>query len=242
MSAPPERGRSGQRSQPSAGVEATIGRPEGKRGRPSGRRIWRNCLLGAVGGLIILAIFGLLGSRGNVFRASMASAYAAFAMLAATLILGPINVLRRRRNPVSTYLRRDIGIWAAALALVHVVLGLQVHMGGRFWLYFVYPANEARLLPMRHDLFGLANDTGLAAMLVLALLLTLSNNAALRALGPLRWKGLQRWNYGAFALTIVHGAAYQVLERRELLFVAVASAVVLTVVSLQVAGVRRRLL
>jgi DMSO/TMAO reductase YedYZ heme-binding membrane subunit len=114
-------------------------------------------------------------------------------------------------------------------------------MSGRFWLYFVYPADEGRLLPVRYDLFGLANYTGLMAILVLALLLALSNNASLRALGRQRWKALQRWNYAAFALTAVHGIAYQVLERREFLFVAIGSAVLLGVLTVQVAGLRREL-
>jgi methionine sulfoxide reductase heme-binding subunit len=192
-------------------------------------------------GLVMLGIFGLLGSPDGLFRASMASAYASLGMLAATLLLGPLNVLRGRPNPVSTYMRRDVGIWAGVLALAHVVFGLQVHMSGRFWLYFVYPADEAHLLAIRHDLFGLANYTGLAAMLVLALLLTLSNNASLRTLGTRRWKGLQRWNYGAFTLMAVHGIAYQILERREFLFVEIGLAVVLAVVALQVSGLRREL-
>jgi methionine sulfoxide reductase heme-binding subunit len=214
----------------------------GSRKRLRMSRVRRNFVLAAISGLLVFGIFELLGSRGDgLFRASMASAYAALVMFGATLIIGPLNVLRGRPNPVSTYLRRDIGISAALLALVHVLLGLQVHMGGRFWLYFVYPADGARLLPVRHDLFGLANHTGLAATLALALLLTLSNNASLRALGRRRWKGLQRWNYGAFALTVVHGIAYQVLERRDLLFVGTESVVVLAVVMLQLAGLRRGL-
>jgi sulfoxide reductase heme-binding subunit YedZ len=171
----------------------------------------------------------------------MASAYASLVMFAATLIIGPLNVLHGRPNPISTYLRRDIGIWAALLAVCHFVLGLQVHLRGRMWLYFVYPSDEAHIQPIRHDLFGLANYTGLAAMLVLALLLALSNNASLRKLGGRRWKELQRWNYGAFVLTVVHGGAYEVLEQRELLFVAAGSAAVLAVVTLQVAGLRRGL-
>jgi sulfoxide reductase heme-binding subunit YedZ len=205
------------------------------------RRIWRHAALAVTSGLAMLAIFGILGSRDGVFRASMASAYAALGMLGVTLALGPLNVLRGRPNPASTYLRRDVGIWAGVLALGHVAFGLQVHMSGRFWLYFVYPLDEAHLLPVRYDLFGLANSTGLVASLVLALLLTLSNNGSLRALGTRRWKSLQRWNYGAFVLIVVHGIAYQVLERRELLFVAIGFAVVLAVVTLQVAGLCREL-
>jgi methionine sulfoxide reductase heme-binding subunit len=217
------------------------GQPKGAgfRRRARGRRVWRHSLLAAASSVLMLGVFEVLSSPDRLFRASMASAYAALVMFGSTLIIGPLNVLRERPNPVSTYLRRDIGIWAALLALAHVVFGLQVHMRGRMWLYFVYPAEESHFLPIRIDPFGLANYTGLAAMLVLALLLTLSNNTSLRALGTRRWKKLQRWNYGAFALTVVHGIAYQVIERRELLFVASGFAALLTVVTLQAAGLRR---
>src|SRR5262245_25339198 len=42
-------------------------------------------------------------------------------LLAVTLLLGPANLLLRRRNPVSTYLRRDVGIWTAIFSIVHVI-------------------------------------------------------------------------------------------------------------------------
>ena len=41
-------------------------------------------------------------------RWSMATAYVGLALLGATLALGPLSVLRRRPNPVSTDLRRDV--------------------------------------------------------------------------------------------------------------------------------------
>src|SRR3954467_12272387 len=67
-------------------------------------------------------------------RLSMATAYAALAFLAASLALGTWNVLTRRPNPVSFDLRRDIGIWAGVLALLHTVIGLTVHLRGRTWM------------------------------------------------------------------------------------------------------------
>ncbi|MBA4159583.1 MAG: hypothetical protein H0X65_19215, partial [Gemmatimonadetes bacterium] len=47
------------------------------------------------------------------------------------------------------------------------------------------------------------------------LLLALSNDLSLRLLKAGRWKTLQRWNYALFALTVVHGIAYQVIEDRK---------------------------
>lgn len=176
---------------------------------------------------------------GMMFGLSMATAYTGLLLLAISLLLGPWNVLRSRPNPVSTDLRRDVGIWAGILSLAHVVFGLQVHMRGRMWTYFVFGSEERFGGLPRCDLFGLANYTGLAATLVLAGLLALSNDRSLRRLGAQRWKALQRWNYAAFALVALHGAAYQWMETRAPLFVVVFGLVVLLVVSLQVAGFRR---
>ena len=69
-------------------------------------------------------------------RFSMATAYAGVIFLGMSLWLGPWNVLRRRANPVSSDLRRDISIWAGILALVHTAVGLTVHLRGRMWMYF----------------------------------------------------------------------------------------------------------
>lgn len=151
-----------------------------------------------------------------MFRASMATAYVGLGLLALTLLLGPINVLRARPNPVSTDVRRDLGIWAGLVAVVHVVVGLQVHAIGEPWLYFLWPSGDWRWWPFRYDLAGAANYAGLGATLVLLLLLAISNDRSLRRLGAARWKAWQRLNYLAFALVAVHGVAYQRIEGRPI--------------------------
>lgn len=156
-----------------------------------------------------------------MFRASMATAYVGLALMALTLLLGPANVLRGRPNPLSTDPRRDFGIWAGLVGIAHVVVGLQVHVPGRPWLYFLWPASEAHVLPIRYDFAGIANYTGLAAAVLLVGLLLLSNDRALRRLGPARWKSLQRLNYLAFALVATHGVTYQLIERRSFSWVSI---------------------
>jgi sulfoxide reductase heme-binding subunit YedZ len=120
--------------------------------------------------------------RDWISRASFATAYPALVLLAITLWIGPWNLLRARRTPVSTDLRRDIGIWAAIVGLTHAIVGQCVHLRGRPWLYYVYD-NSGHLLPFRHDLFGWANYTGLFGSLILLALVATSNDLALRALG-----------------------------------------------------------
>lgn len=166
----------------------------------------------------------------------MASAYASLLLLATTLMIGPWYRLRDRPNPISSYLRRDIGIWAGMLGIVHVIVGLQVHLDGKFWLYFLPPPDAKYHFPLRIDAFGLTNHAGLLAGLLLLMLLALSNNASLRALGAVRWKRLQRWNYTVAALVVVHGAVYQLIEKRALGFVLLFSAIVALAFAFQVAG------
>lgn len=172
-----------------------------------------------------------------VFRLSMGTGYAGLGLLTGTLLLGPLNILRKRPNPVSTDLRRDVGIWAALVSIVHIVIGWQVHFRGQPWKYLF---DGAVLWQFRLDFFGLANYTGLAAGGIALGLLGLSNDWALRTLGVKRWKALQRWNYGLFALVALHGAIYQMLEARAMPFVVVFGLVILVVVVGQFAAFQRR--
>jgi len=168
---------------------------------------------------------------------SLSSGYASLVLIALTLAIGPWNRWRGRRNPVSTYLRRDIGIWAGIVALFHVVVGLQVHFKS-VWHYFLRPPEASYSFPLRIDLAGISNWLGLFATLVVVMLLALSNDASLRKLGGPRWKSLQRWNYVAAVLTVMHGVGYIVVEKRVPVVVALFAAIVLAAAAMQYAGYR----
>ena len=174
--------------------------------------------------------------RDVITRLSFATAYPALIFVAATLLIGPWNLLRRKRTPVSSDFRRDVGIWAGILSLVHTVIGQDVHLRGRPWLYYVYGPREAHNFPLRHDLFGFSNYTGLFSALVVLLLLGTSNDYAMRALGTPRWKQLQRWNYFAFALAGAHALGYQATEKQKSPFMAVVLASLLITAVLQTIG------
>jgi sulfoxide reductase heme-binding subunit YedZ len=144
-------------------------------------------------------------------RLTVATGYVAIGLLALTLLVGPANLLLRRRNPVSSYLRRDAGMWTAGFSVVHVFFGLQVHSAGQlsaFLAYFV-TADGSPLL----NSFGLGNWTGLLAIVIVAGLLTISSDLALRILKAPTWKWLQRLNYAVFALVVVHAFFYGALLR-----------------------------
>jgi sulfoxide reductase heme-binding subunit YedZ len=200
----------------------------------------RHALLAGTSGVLFGVIAALAGDTNPMRRVSIASAYVALALLATSLAVGPWKVLTARPNPVSSDLRRDVGIWSGVAALAHTVVGLQMHLRGRMWQYFLWPPDHASGgIPFRYDRFGFANYTGLAATLIFVLLLALSNDLSLRRLGVHRWKALQRWNYGAMGLVALHAAVYQLIERRSPPGVAVLAALTLTTAALQFAGYRR---
>lgn len=172
--------------------------------------------------------------RDLISHLSIATAYPALFLTGAAILLGPWNVIRGRANPVSFDLRRDLGIWAGIMALLHTGIGLNVHLRGRPWLYFV---NEKHHI--RAGMFGFGNYTGLVAALLFVMLLAISNDLSLIRLGARRWKALQRWTYVAVALTAAHGVAYQDVEKRTLWFRLLIYAAFAAILALQVAGVFR---
>jgi sulfoxide reductase heme-binding subunit YedZ len=159
-----------------------------------------------------------LGPR-PIVGISLGSAYAAYLFLAIALLIGPWKTIRNERNPISSYLRRDIGIWAAVFAILHTIIALQIYPALPFWSFFLIPADGSSSLSMRLDNFGLANYFGLISTLMLLLLLCLSSDFVLKALQYKRWKGLQRWVYLAAGVTLFHGIIYMIGGQRTLGFV-----------------------
>lgn len=185
------------------------------RSRTSRRLGWQAFVVVVSAGTILGCMRVLPGTDPRQ-HLSIALGFASLALLVATMVLGPFNVLRGRPNPVSFDLRRDTGIWAAILGLAHTAVGLTVHMRGRMQLYFLAPPDHPSPLLIRLDPFGLANHAGLVAAALLLGLLALSSDRALRALGTARWKRLQRATYFLALLTLAHGIGYQALEKRPL--------------------------
>lgn len=205
------------------------------------RRMWIHHLpLGALSAATVFLLYVTRPYKDVLTRLSFSTAYPALVLVAFTLLIGPWNMLRQKRMPISSDWRRDVGIWAAILAIVHTAVGQNVHLRGRPWLYYIYAHKDRHVLPLRHDLFGFANYTGLISALVLVLLLATSNDYSLRALGTPRWKQMQRWNYYAFALVAVHALGYQTIEKQHRPFVALVVVSILVTVVLQAIGFQRR--
>ena len=173
-------------------------------------------------------------------RFTVATGYVALALLALTLLIGPANLLLRRRNPVSSYLRRDVGAWTAGFSVVHVVASLWVHGTGQIGDFLDFFVRDGS--PLTNS-FGLGNWAGLAGLVIVAGLLALSSDAALRRLKARSWKRLQRLNYVVFALVVVHAFFYGALLRQTSPYTILLGLSVMTVIAAQAVGIwlfRRR--
>src|SRR5262249_28150895 len=150
-------------------------------------------------------------SRG-VQQLTVATGYVGVGLLAVTLLLGPANLLLGRRNPESTYFRRDVGIWTAFFSVVHVILAVAIHVSHgsgvvKSILHFFVAEDGTPLT----NSFGWGNWTGLAALAIVLGLLATSSDAALRLLKPRPWKWLQRLAYVLFVLVVLHAVFYGAL-------------------------------
>ncbi len=193
----------------------------------SSRLIW--LLVAAIG---FAAAIAFVYPDRAIHAWSLGTAYSAFFLVVWALCLGPLNVIRGDANPVHSPLRRDVGITAGLMATAHTVIGLQVHFGGQLSRYFLPP-------PVMHkadEVFLAANWMGLMSTVLLIGLVIISNNPALRGLGLQTWKFLQRWAYPAAALMVLHGIAFQLLEKRSKPLIALVVLATVLVLGLQLKG------
>jgi len=156
-------------------------------------------------------------------------------LLAVTLLLGPINLILKHKNPLSTHIRRDIGIYGGILGVIHSLIGLFVHFTGRPWLYFVKEIGDG--FGIRGGYFGLANYTGLLGVLIIILLLIISNDYFFVRLKASRWKRLQRLTYLMFILVLAHAILYRINANKEELIMFLYIPMLLMVVLFQLIGV-----
>jgi sulfoxide reductase heme-binding subunit YedZ len=157
----------------------------------------------------MLLFYVFRGRRDFVTFVAWATGFISLVIITVSLIIGPVNLILKKKNPVSTYFRRDIGITGGVLALIHSVTGLFVHLRGKMWLYFL---NEK--MQVRFDNFGLANHTGVISALIILLLLITSNDYFLRKTLPRRWKNIQRLSYLMFILLAAH-CYYYTIGRKD---------------------------
>jgi sulfoxide reductase heme-binding subunit YedZ len=175
-----------------------------------------------------------------ITRLSFATAWPALVLLTLTLMIGPWRSLKNKPPLISSDMRRDVGIWGGIIGVAHAVIGQCVHLRGRPWLYYIYEKTQEHLVPLRHDMFGFSNFTGMFAALLLLTLLATSNDASLRKMGQPGWKSLQRWNYACFGLTALHTFGYLIgIESLKWSLIATAGLCVLVTIAFQYLGWQR---
>ena len=192
--------------------------------------------------LVLLAVVIFYFERGNrdtVTFITQATGYISLMILTISLIIGSVNLLLKHKNPVSTYLRRDISIIGGALAVIHSITGLFVHLRGKPWLYFFTKTDNG--YSIRLDNFRLANYTGLISVLIIILLIIISNDYFLKKLNPVRWKNIQRLSYLMFILTIIHCYFYRIGKENLNLFFWFYIPLFTIVLTFQIIGVRLNL-
>ena len=186
--------------------------------------------------ITILLFFVYWKNRDTIQFIADVTGYISVFLLAVSLLLGSINLLFKRRNPVSTYIRRDIGIFGGLLALVHSVTGLFVHLRGKMWLYFVIENNNRHSINL--EKFGIANYTGVLAAVLIIILIIISNNYSLRKLKASRWKNLQRLSYLMFILVLIHAILYSIVSDHVSYVLNLYTPIILAVLIFQLIGIK----
>ncbi len=197
-------------------------------------RVKRHFLLFVFSITLTFIIFMSIDVPSTKYLFSMGTAYTGLVLIAATLLVGPLNLILKKPNPVSSYLRRDIGIWAAIVSLIHMFIGLEMHFGGKYIKYF-FKETDTGLTPLINA-FGLANYTGLIVGILCVVLLFMSNNASIKKYGVKMWKKLQQYNYVLFVLVIGHGFIYQLIEKRALHYMLIVGVIFVVVLAIQWKG------
>ncbi len=164
------------------------------------------------------------------------TAFAAFALLTVTLLIGPLARLDARLAPL-LYNRRHLGVTVCLLALAHAALVTLIYHGfGDKWA--IVSVLDAALA-IKGSPTGLPFELfGLAALVVLVLMAATSHDFWLRTLTPRAWKTLHMLVYPAYALIVIHIALGFLQDNRDpALFALVAGCAALVLAAHLTAGV-----
>jgi DMSO/TMAO reductase YedYZ heme-binding membrane subunit len=199
-------------------------------------RTRRHLALAAGSAAVALAAMALAPAGQALDRLSFVTAWLCLLLFAATLLVGPLHVRRTGRLPGNHLLRRDLGIWCVITGMLHFFLAFKVSMNLEYMELYVRGARQWPAAEVRELMYRWAVLASLLIAVLFLLLLALSNNRAIRLLGNRWWKRLQRVSYPAFALTVGHSIAFQILEARTAWLVAAFVIITGTVLVAQYAG------
>lgn len=175
---------------------------------PLGRASRRH-LLAFLLAVFLVLVFGVVHENWSpMHRWNKATADASLVLLTITMAIGPAARLwpSLRRLIV---LRRELGIYAVLLALVHTLIILE---GWVVWdlaalVGFAFHPELGGYVMVQHG-FGLANLIGILALGYGLVLAATSSDRAVRLLGGPVWKFVQSGAYVLWALVVVHTAYF----------------------------------
>jgi DMSO/TMAO reductase YedYZ heme-binding membrane subunit len=162
-------------------------------------------------------------------RISIVSAYLCLFLLGIALLIGPFNVILNGRPLVNSYIRRDTGIWAALNGLLHFYLANVLAMNYEYLGVYVENSLVPPSTAVRSALYSSGTILGYVIAVLFFILLGLSNDRMVRAVGLKWWKRVQRLSYLGFIFTSAHAFAFQALESREAQWVFVVLLVTVSV-------------
>jgi sulfoxide reductase heme-binding subunit YedZ len=171
-------------------------------------------------------------------RLSIVSAYVCLLLLGLALLIGPLNVLRTGRLVGNSYVRRDTGIWAAMMGLLHFYLANVLSMTYEYLGIYVENSALPPSAAIRSSLYTWGTIFGYVIAVIFIVLLVLSSDWMMRKVGLKWWKRIQRISYLGFILTCIHAFAFQVLETRSLFWVLVVLVITVAIITGQYVGIR----
>ncbi len=143
-----------------------------------------------------------------IHRWNRAFGDASLVLLTVAMMIGPVVRFQSAWGWIVPW-RRELGVHAVAFATIHFILILDG------WIVWDIPRLFGLLLhPFRGNYvmvehgFGLANVLGIVALTYGAVLVTISNDYAVRRLGGSVWKFVQRGAYVLWMLVVIHTAYF----------------------------------
>ncbi len=167
----------------------------------------------------VSAAIGPAAAAGD--QLSIVSAYLCLFLLGAALLIGPFHAFREGKPLGNSYIRRDIGIWAALNGLLHFYLANVLSMNYEYLGIYVENSPVPPSPEIRSELYSWGTILGYVIAVLFIVLLTLSNDWMVRKVGLKWWKRIQRLSYLGFLFTCAHAFVFQVLESRETLWIVV---------------------
>lgn len=159
--------------------------------------------------ILLVYLFGVVhGQWSDMHRWNKASADASFLLLTMTMAIGPSARLWPRMRRLVP-MRRELGIYAIVLGLIHTLI---IFDGWIEWDFarlfgFEFHPGLGHYVMVQHG-FGLANAIGLIALVYGIVLALTSTDRAVRLLGGPTWKFIQSAAYVLWALVVVHTAYF----------------------------------